>query len=1180
MLLGTTAIALVAGLSPSFADQLVWNGSQSSNWSVANNWTIIPGGGNAVPTGSDAVFFDSASVPPAVLSSGTGYANGIDVAQANSGALTVSSGAQLFSSTGIIGDGSHATGAVSVTGAGSNWSVVNGQALYVGNYGNGTLNLTAGGTAGATLVAIGNFAGSSGTVNVDGAGSVFTAAGSLTVGLYGTGMLKVSNAGQVHASNTANVNVTLGQYAGASGAVTIDGNGSKLTTNGLVTIGGAGTGTVALTNGGSFQTTNSIQMSTGIGGQGTLTASGASTSLQVGSTANTVLEVGIIGTASVSLAAGATAGVTGSLFVADQASAGGSVTVSGTGSSLTVSPVAGFGGTATIANQGQGSLTVNTGATATVDGLLVGMQPSGQGTVTIDGKGSMLTVVQSSGGSLFHVGEYGHGSLVITGGATASAAGGYVGAQSGSVGAIKIDGAGSAFTTYALDVGRSGTGTVNVTAGGSLVAHNHLYVGYNTGSTGTLNVDGQNSSASVENLFYVGSGGSGTANITHGGNVTGRDVSVGVAATGRGTLNVDGAGSSLSARDLSVGFSGDGALIVANGGSVVVQNSIQIASQAGSSGRLIIGASTGGTAVGAGTVNAAGIVFGAGNGQLIFNHTSSAYMFDAALSGSGTIYQQAGHTIMTGDSSGFTGIASVTGGTLSVNGTLSGAPVIVNSDGTIGGNGTIGGLQLQGILAPGNSIGTLNVAGNAVIAAGSTFQAQVSPTASDKLAVTGTTLIGGGSVQAQVGAGVYSATNRYTILTSAGGVTGTFAGVTSDAAFLTPSLSYDAKDVYLMLTRNAAAFGSIGTTRNQIASGTAADAYGYGNAMWNAVVMLNAAQARNAFDQLSGDIHASTRSALIEDSRLLRDAAMDRIRDAFSDLGLPGNPAMAYASLDQTPVRRDAAVAIWGRMIGSWGATASDGNAAALSRDTRGIVTGTDALVAEGMRLGVLAGYSRTSLRSDADNASVGSDDYHVGAYAGWQLGALGLRTGAAYSWHNLDTTRTIAFPGFVGRLSSGSRAETAQAFGEFAYRFDVAPHSMLEPFAAAAWVGVRSTGFIEAGSVAALTGVAADTGVTFSTLGLRGSSEVQVGGAIVTLKGALGWRHAFGDVTPTIAVAFAGGSPFTIAGVPIARDAAAIDAGLSIAVTRNATIGIAYSGQIAKGAHDNGAKADFTWRF
>ena len=52
---------------------------------------------------------------------------------------------------------------------------------------------------------------------------------------------------------------------------------------------------------------------------------------------------------------------------------------------------------------------------------------------------------------------------------------------------------------------------------------------------------------------------------------------------------------------------------------------------------------------------------------------------------------------------------NVLGGTLSVNGTVNGL-VTVNAGGTLGGNGTIDNVVVNGgALAPGNSIGTLNV---------------------------------------------------------------------------------------------------------------------------------------------------------------------------------------------------------------------------------------------------------------------------------------------------------------------------------------------------------------------------------------------------------------------------------------------------------------------------------------
>ncbi|WP_163525999.1 autotransporter outer membrane beta-barrel domain-containing protein, partial [Klebsiella oxytoca] len=73
-----------------------------------------------------------------------------------------------------------------------------------------------------------------------------------------------------------------------------------------------------------------------------------------------------------------------------------------------------------------------------------------------------------------------------------------------------------------------------------------------------------------------------------------------------------------------------------------------------------------------------------------------------------------------------------------------------------------------------------------------------------------------------------------------------------------------------------------------------------------------------------------------------------------------------------------------------------------------------------------------------------------------------------------------------------------------------------------------------------------------------------------VTAHATAGWRHAFGDVTPALSLAFASGSsPFTIAGVPIAKDSAVIEAGLDFDIRANVRLGLSYSGQLASRAQD-----------
>jgi outer membrane autotransporter protein len=269
----------------------------------------------------------------------------------------------------------------------------------------------------------------------------------------------------------------------------------------------------------------------------------------------------------------------------------------------------------------------------------------------------------------------------------------------------------------------------------------------------------------------------------------------------------------------------------------------------------------------------------------------------------------------------------------------------------------------------------------------------------------------------------------------------------------------------------------------------------------------------------------------------------------------------------------------WGSAFGSWGSFDGNSNAAELSRSVGGFLTGIDGLVAENVRLGIMTGYSHDSFHVDGRGSSGQSDNYHLGVYGGTQIGALGLRAGAAYTWHDLSTGRSVAFPGFADSLTADYHAGTFQAFGEAGYRIDTMVASF-EPFANLAYVNLHTDGFTEKGGAAALHADGQTTDTTFTTLGIRASTALDLGGMRATARGMVGWRHADGDTTPFATLAFPGGAAFSVAGVSIAKDAAILEAGLDFAVSRNATLGISYTGQGGSGITQNGFKADFAVKF
>src|SRR5690606_1135516 len=134
------------------------------------------------------------------------------------------------------------------------------------------------------------------------------------------------------------------------------------------------------------------------------------------------------------------------------------------------------------------------------------------------------------------------------------------------------------------------------------------------------------------------------------------------------------------------------------------------------------GAAAGTAAVAPGFLDTPSVSFGTGSGTgvLNFNHTATDYVFDAALTGSGTLDHLAGTTTLTGlgDASG---TLNVEGGTLRVEGSLGGMATTVASGATLGGSGAIGGdvaVQDGGILAPGSSAGTLTL-GSLALSSGS-----------------------------------------------------------------------------------------------------------------------------------------------------------------------------------------------------------------------------------------------------------------------------------------------------------------------------------------------------------------------------------------------------------------------------------------------------------------------------
>ncbi|MGM4987180.1 autotransporter family protein [Tardiphaga sp. 841_E9_N1_2] len=400
-------------------------------------------------------------------------------------------------------------------------------------------------------------------------------------------------------------------------------------------------------------------------------------------------------------------------------------------------------------------------------------------TGTLPGAGSSVTInvtspnptvlsggaTAATGGIAVGSGVGSFGNLTIQGGSTLTSSNGvFLRVAQGGTGIVTVTGAGSQWILSGgaqLVVGFAGNGTLNIENSGTVIAQNGLRFGNSAGSSGTLNVssggilettgitvgpgtrqmnfDNGTVRALANNAVFFG-GAINQANIAAGGltfDTNGFNVKTlgfsgvgGLTKIGAGTFTL-GAGSTYTGETViqqgTLALSGpatsaDDAL--ANSSRVVANGTFDVSAISGAGSHIQSLAGTGSVNIGA--------------KNLIITNAND--LFSGIISGTGGLTLSGGMQTLFGVNT-YTGGTTVSGGTLSVNGSVCGAMTVL-AGGTLQGTGTVCDTSNAGIVAPGNSIGTLTVAGN-YTGNGGTLQIEsvlggdASPT--DRLVVTGNT---------------------------------------------------------------------------------------------------------------------------------------------------------------------------------------------------------------------------------------------------------------------------------------------------------------------------------------------------------------------------------------------------------------------------------------------------------
>ncbi|UXM95533.1 autotransporter domain-containing protein [Bartonella sp. HY329] len=549
--------------------------------------------------------------------------------------------------------------------------------------------------------------------------------------------------------------------------------------------------------------------------------------------------------------------------------------------------------------------------------------------------------------------------------------------------------------------------------------------------------------------------------------------------------------------------------------------------------------------------------------QNIIRVSDGTANIDNDLQGEGQLQKlDGGRLILNGNNIFNTG-TQINGGSLIVNGSLLG-DITINAGTTLGGTGQTGNIYVaQGaILAPGQSIGTLYVQ-NVTFATGSHYNVEVDNMGnSDLLAASGGITINGGNLNIFAGNGFYRANTNYTIMTAQNGITKNgvngFDAIASNLAFLTPNLVFNDNSLVLQMARNDIALCFAGATSNQCSTAKAIETLDLQTPVYEAVLNLSRDNANPAFDQLSGEIFGSARSALLQNSHHLRDQINQRM---LSDSAMPTTEPLWFAT--------------WGH----GGKLPSTNNAGKINNDGWGIALGLDGALTDKAFAGIVFGYERSEI-DGRYSSRFNVDALHLGAYVASEISGIKLRGGIAYSHLDNETERKISIHGLESTANASFNGWQMQIFGEASHDFHLNEGAVISPYANIAHIWLNLEDISESASYASLFSDSNTTNTSFTTLGLRGNFKL--GKHVpISLYGDIGWSHAFGDIDGRVENRFALGShKFSVEGTPIAKNSALIGAGFTWQVTPHNQITLGYRGQVASDIKDHGAHASWKITF
>jgi autotransporter-associated beta strand protein len=621
--------------------------------------------------------------------------------------------------------------------------------------------------------------------------------------------------------------------------------------------------------------------------------------------------------------------------------------------------------------------------------------------------------------------------------------------------------------------------------------------------------------------------------------------------------------------------SGGAARVTTNGsGAMVVQlasGGLSIGSLAGSSGSVLFSSQNGGAFTQSLTI-----------GNLNTSTTYGGIISDVDAAGSitkigtGTLTLTATNT--------FTGPTTINAGTLEVDGSIANSSnVTVNPGGTLSGIGTVDlattTIMGRGTLAPGNAAnptGTLTITGNLVFQSGALYLVQVTPAQAASTNVSGTATLTGATVQANFASGNY-VPKQYTILTAAGGMSGTFSGISNSSlpANATDSLSYSANAVFLNLAPGFTTFTGLNQNQQNVANtltnffnatgGIPAQFFGLTPRGLTQVSGEAATGAERAVFQMTNEFLNLMLDPFVSGRANVGGLGVGAIGFAPEEQTLPPEVALAYASiLNKEPPKPvfEQGWTAWGGAYG--GSNRANGDPVIGSNNITAQAFGFAAGMVYHLSPYNVFGFALAGGGTNWGLANVlgsgRSDAFQAGTYGMSWFGPAYVAGALAFTNHWFTTNRSALGDQLTANFDGQSYGGRVEA----GYRYMALPTLALTPYGAVQAQDFHTPAYNESDPAGFGLSYAAMNATDVRTeLGARFDNPTLLYGKPLILFGRLAWAHDFVS-NPALGAAFQSlpGESFTVNGAPIPQNSALISAGAELFLASNWSLLAKFDGE------------------